>query len=161
MARQFFVNGNTMIYANGVELGLAEGQVSITINPRQMDINVSTFWTAVPAEIQAMLADATIQMNLVNFDVGVLNTCELQSYGASSDGIMPVAGVLMGATGKFISLNIASPVGQQPWTFPSAFLVNSPSWPLGNERSVVSLSWRAIPYVADPATAAGAVLFTH
>ena len=150
-----------MITANGTELGLAVGQVSITINPRFLDINVSTFGPEVPPEIQSMLADATINMTLVNFDVTVLNACITRSMNASAAGIMSAAGALMGGNSLFTSLRIASPVGQLPWTFPSAVLVGSPQWPLGNERSLVVCNWRAIPYLADPATAAGAVLYTN
>lgn len=162
MARNYFVNGNTMVYANGAELGLSNSQISITLNPRHLDIQVSTFGPDVPPEIQAMLADATISMTLVNFDAAVLQACVRRSMACSADGVMPSAGVLMGAASMFTSLNISSPVGQVPWTFPSAYLVApAVDWPLGNERSIVSLNWRAIPFKLDPADAAGAILYTN
>ena len=162
MARNYFVNGNTLVTADGSELGIAESSVSITINPKHLEIKVSTFGPDVPPEVQAMLADANIGMVLVNFDIAVLNTCIRKSMAAATLGTMQIAGTLMGANSHFVSLRIASPTGGVPWTFPSCYLTGSPiTWPLGNERSLVSLNFKAIPYVADPASSANAVLFTN
>lgn len=161
MSRTIYVNGNTLVTADGSELGLAESSVGITITPKHLEVKISTFGE-VAADVQAMLAEAEIDMTLSQFDPAVVETCLNKSMGVSSLGIMPVAGVLLGAGNKLISLRIASPTGGRPWTFPSCYMTGNPiSWPLGNERSLLKLTFKAIPYTSDPSTAAGAILFTR
>lgn len=161
MASNYYVNGNTLVTADGSELGLSEGSVTIAIQPKHLDIKVSTF-ADVPPELQAMLAEATISMVLVYFDPAIVETVLRKSMAAGTLGQMPVAGTLMGANGFFTSLQISSPTGGRPWTFPGAFLTGNPvSWPLGNERTLLQMNFRAIPYSSDPHTAAGAVLFSR
>lgn len=161
MARLYYLNGNTMVTADGSELGIAESSITIAINPKHKDITVSTFGDIAP-ETQAFLADATIAMALVNVDPDIIERCLRKSMASNTLGTMPIAGTLMGANSFFVSLRMASPTGGRPWTFPAAYLTGSPfSWPLGNEKSVITMNWRAIPYQADPSTAAGAVLFNR
>lgn len=164
MARDIFVNGNTMVTADGAELGIGENSVTISLTYKHLDVMVSTFGGSqgVPHEVQAMLAEASISMVLANVDPGVLDTVIRKSMASSSIGVMPIAGTLMGGNSFFTSLRISSPVAGRPWTFPTTYLADNPiSWPLGNERSLVSLTFRAIPYQADPSSAGGAVLFTR
>ena len=66
----------------------------------------------------------------------------------------------------YIGLNIASPVGIEPWRFYFAYLANNPyEFPLGTEKSVVKLNWRIVPYTEDPwgngTGAQGTVLFDN
>jgi hypothetical protein len=52
---------------------------------------------------------------------------------------------------NYIGLNLQSAIGQQPWRFLYAYLANNPlQWPIGAERSVVPLTWYAVPYSVDP-----------
>lgn len=159
MARDYFINGETMVSVNGAQLGLSEGPVVVSLNLHHLDIKVNSFGD-VPPECQFMLAEANVRMTLVHVDRGVLDTAIASSMGGASIGQMPRAGTRM--SGNYISLSISSPVGSKPWTFPSAFMTQSPmEFPLGAERSLIVCTFRAIPHVADPATAAGAVLWTY
>lgn len=184
MSRSYFVNGETMVYVKGrsdsaiaslSELGLTDEQgiVTISLNFAHEEINVDA-WRGAPAEMQWMLADATITMTLINFDYNVLNTCLLLSMGGAPGmnvGQMGRAGQLMGnglprfapapnggaastgtnAGNNYIGLNLSSPVGQLPWRFFFAYLAQPPiNIPLGTQKSLMRLTWRAIPYTTDP-----------
>ena len=163
MAQAVFTNGNTLVTVDGATLGLTESPISISINVHHLDVMMQTFGGSqgVPGEVQQMLADATITMALVYFDATVIDAALTKSIGGSN-GVMPVAGQLMGLNSKFSVLNLSSPVGGKPWNFPSAYLTGTPlTFPIGNERSIAVMTWRAIPYRSDPSTAAGAILYTN
>jgi hypothetical protein len=161
MARSYFVNGETLVTINGSELGLASDPVTVTLDSKYLDIKVNSFGD-VPPEVQFMLTEAQIHMTLVNFDRTVLDTAlALSQGGTSTVGQMVSAGTLMGANSNFFSLRLQSPVAVKPWTFGHAYMVDAFDFPLGVERSLVTCTFRALPYVADPKTAAGAVLWTY
>lgn len=171
MARDFFINGESLVYVKGrsdsgigslTELGLANAPIVITPIFHHKPINVNA-WGDAPAEMQFMLAEVRISITLIHFDSGVLDTCITESMaGAPSIGSLPRAGARMGnntarfAAGgaggnHYIGLNIASPVGIKPYRFYYAFLAERPlEFPLGAERSAVQTFWRAIPYTQDP-----------
>lgn len=167
MARDFYINGESMVTVKGrsdsaigslSQLGLSADPIVVTCNFQHQDINVDA-WGKAPADVQWMLADAMISMTLVHFDMTVLRTCVLLSMGgASNEGQVGRAGTRMGgnyarfaAGNNYIGLNIASPVVALPWRFYFAYLANNPiTFPLGTERSLVRLTWRAVPYVTDP-----------
>ena len=164
MAQQYFTNGNTMVTVDGGELGLSESPISITININHLDVAIQTFGGnhGPPGDVQQMLADATITMVLVYFDTQALEAAVTKSIGGNSTGVMPIAGQLMGVNSKFSTLTLSSPVGGLPWTFPAAYLTGSPvTYPIGNERTLAAMTWRAIPYKQNPSTAAGAILYQH
>lgn len=166
MTRDIQVNGEAMVYVKGAtnsgigslsELGLASDSIRISPVFRLKEVNADA-WGEAPFEMQFMLAFANITMTLVHFDTSVLDFCITESMGgAVSAGRMPRAGARLGnnvarfaAGNHFIGLNIAAPVGS-PWRFYTAFLTNNPlEYPVGTERSLVTLNWRAIPYAADP-----------
>lgn len=183
MGRAYYVNGESMIYVKGPsggaiaalsELGLAEGPISISFENQHEDVKVDA-WGNAPPDIQYFLGTATISMALVHFDPAILSECQqlAMAGGAGTEGMLPHAGTLMGGGvalyqpgNSFLSLNIASPVQGAPYQFPAAYLMNSPSpYPLGTERSVVQLTFRATPYTEDPWNngqgAQGAVLWTR
>ena len=186
MARDYFINGESMVYVKGradsaignlTELGLASGPILVTPIFHHQPINVNALGTA-PAEMQFMLAEARITMSLVHFDRTVLDVCLTESMaGAPAVGQLARAGARMGnnlprfaaggALGNhYIGLNIASPVGQKPWRFFYSFLAERPTeMPLGAERTICVCSWRAIPYTQDPwgngTGAQGALLFDY
>lgn len=175
MARDFFVNGESLIYVKGrsdsaigslQELGLASDPVKITPTFNHMDVNVDA-WGKAPAEVQWMLATVDITFTMVHFDRSILDTCiGLSMGGRATAGQMGRAGQRMGgnfarfaAGNNFISLNIASPVGSKPWRFFFTYLTNQAfEFPLGTERSLVPMRWRCVPYTTDPAGIAGGVI---
>lgn len=187
MARDFFINGESMVYVKGradsligslTELGLTEGPIRLSINFKQKDISVDAWGDEVPVDIQMKLAWVDISMNLAHFERSVLDVCILEGLGGAPVlGTMAHAGARMGnglprfAAGgvngnHFIGLNIASPVGNKPWCFLYSHLATQPmEFPLGTERSVVQVRWRAVPYTTDPwGTGLGAYgtgLWTH
>ena len=185
-----------MVYVRGgatsaipatVQLGLSADPIQITLEYKHLDVTVNA-WSPerFAAEIQTFQANASVGMTLVHFDRSVLSACVTESLGGNSatqgEGTMARAGTRMGgnvaqfaAGNHFIGLQIASPVGQLPWRFWYAYLSEPPmEFPLGTERSLVKLRWKAITFTNDPwgggsaqpGTVAGtgsqgAVLFDH
>lgn len=150
------------------ELGLASDQVQIIPHYYHKDIYADDFGPSVPPEVLWNIADVNIRMTLIHYDYLVLDDCIANSMGGSATG----AGQLIGAgdtlgrgcgrqeSGNcYISLNLTSPYGQNPWHFPTTYLAEQPVViPLGTEKSLVQLNWRAIPYDrAVPGFALGAV----
>ena len=170
MARDFFVNGQTMVWVKGrsdssianlSELGLSSDQIRITPVFRHRDINVNA-WGDAPPEIQFMLAEVRISLTLIHFDPDILETCLMESMaGAPSFGALPAAGARMGnnlprfspggANGNhFIGLNLSSVVEGRPWRFLTAYLTSPPvDIPLGTDRTAIVTNWRAIHFDTD------------
>ncbi len=69
-------------------------------------------------------------------------------------GVLPSMGTPMGGNfpplssgNHYMSLSILSPQGNYPYRFPTAYMPSNPlEIPLGTNKSIVRLSWRAIPY---------------
>lgn len=186
MARQYFVMGESMVLVKGrsdsaigtlTQLGLCSESIRITIEQERKPIIVDAYGSK-PPESQFFGAMARIQMTLVHFDPAVLEVCLQESWGSSpAAGQLGHAGSLMGnglalfAAGgvngnHFISLNIQSATGQTSWNFPCAYLADNPmEWPLGTEKSLVSLTWESIPYSVDPWNSGngsyGVPIYTH
>lgn len=172
MARDYFISGESLVLVKGradsaigslAQLGLTDGPIRLTFESRYLEIQVDAWGGEIPAEIQYKLSAVQISMNLVHFDRDVLDVCLLESMGgAPTLGTTGRAGARMGnglprfAAGgvlgnHFIGLNITSPVAAKPWRFFYTYLVGPPmEFPLGTERSIVTLNWRAIPYAVDP-----------
>lgn len=166
MARNIFINGETMVYVKGAtdtalatlqELGLSDAAVNVIPEIFHQDINVDA-WGRAPIDIQILNSVVNIGMTVVHFDATILQACLALSMGSLTLGAVGRSGVRMGgglarfAPGNsLISLNLASPVGQVPYRFFAAYLTGPPmEFPLGVERSIVRLNWRAIPYTPDP-----------
>lgn len=169
MARDIFVNGETMVLVKGPadsptlsatqQLGLADGGIRVRLNSNHLDVNADA-WGRAPFEIQYLLSDVTITMPLVHFDRTFLDECLRLSMGGGQGAVGRTsrAGRRMGGNvpqfavgNSFIGLILSSPVGEKPWRFWYTYLAGSPmEFPLGNERSVVQLTWRAVPYTNDP-----------
>lgn len=161
MARDLFINGETTVSAAGSVLGLASDPIVVSLDLKGLDVKSNSFGD-VPFEVQFMGGEATIKMTLVHFDRAVVDTIVAKSMGGAAIGQLPRAGTRMGGGGNFFALSLNSPVGSKPWTFPNSYLTGTPiEFPLGAERSLMSLTFRAIPYAADPSTAAGVVLWTY
>lgn len=175
MARNYYINGETMVkvqnqsIGTSQELGLSDTPISIQVTYHQLDIRVDAMGGTAPPEVQHMSMEAMISMTLIHFDNTVLDACIRESHAGATFGTMPRAGtrlggnVAIGATGNhFITLGLTSPVGGAPWRFPAAYLYQTPFvWPLGTERSIVQLRWRAIPYTIDPQTANGVIVWDN
>ena len=178
MARDFYINGESLVLVKGrsdsaigslSQLGLASDPITVSPGFKHKDINVNA-WGEAPADVQWMLSDVNVSMTLMHFDSTVLATCwQLSMGGSLVEGQMGRAGQRMGnnqarftaatgspATGNnsgnnYIGLNIASPVQGTPWRFFYAYLAQPPfRFPLGVEKSAVTLNWRVIPYTQDP-----------
>jgi hypothetical protein len=169
MPRIFYVNGETMVTVTGAagtaistlrtQLGLATNAVQVTQTYHQKDIIVDAYGQQNPPELQVFGGEAMITMDLVDFDPLVLAECiRLSMGGAPAEGLLARAGALMGggvalgvAGNNYINLNLSSPVAGLPYNFPSAYLHQQPVViPLGTEKSITRLTWRAIAYSVDP-----------
>lgn len=159
------------------ELGLTQDPVTITPNYYHKDLFVDDFGPNVPSDVMYNLVDVNLSMNLVHYDHRVLGYCLAESMGGTGvadriafEGFSPLApanmisglgfsvgaGALMGkgkvlwASGNhLVSVSLRSPQGGVPYRFRACYLTQPPVViPLGTERSIVQLNWRAIPYRA-------------
>lgn len=187
MPRDLFINGETMVLVKGrsdsaianlAELGLAVDDIKVTPQHELEDVTCNA-WGKVPFDQQVFGAYVDIQMTLVQYDNDILDVCIQESMGGTLDiGKVARAGARLGnnqprfapgpysAGNHYIGLNLSSPVGAKPWRFLYTFLTRQPyTYPLGTRRSMVTLSWRCIPYTQDPyqagAGALGQILFDH
>ena len=174
MARDFYINGETLVKvktrtvasgnedveesligSNLFELGLTDGLIRITPTFKRKDIYVDDYGPGVPAETMTLMAEASVEMTLIQFDQDILDLVIGESTGGSLAGsFQQGAGVLMGNDAElfdedcyYVSLNLLSPVESKPWRFPTCYLADRPfMFPLGTEKSAVQLTWRAVPY---------------
>lgn len=169
------VNGSTggfldqalQTLTNTWELGLSVDPIRVTPRFVQQGIHCDDFGPDIPADIIQYLADATIHMRLVHYDPVVLARCVSESLATlvvnqniPNDGTLGPAGQPLGAGvqwgtpgNRYIQLNL---YGAQPspgsvlgnfLQFPTAILAEQPiEYPLGTEKSIVALTWKAIPY---------------
>ena len=174
MARDFYIAGESMVWVKGrdgsflnprAELGLAADQIRVTPRAYHHEVHTDDWGRQAPAEVLAMLADCLIQMRLVHLDHRVLREClaETTALKQATLGTLGPCGTPLGgyepvhSSGcHYVSLNIDSPVSELPWRFPTCYLYDQPvEWPLGNGRSEVITTWRAIPYALPALTAGG------
>lgn len=172
MARDYYINGETMIYIKGAvdsaypevtELGLCEQPIRVSVEYRHLDIQVNAYGHVAP-EKQAMGAMAKVYMSLVHFDPAVLRFLISQSVGgAPSPGTLGHAGNRMGngvarygPGWRYVGMSVVSALTAGdpnivPWTFYCGVLANNPlEWPLGAERSVITATFDILPYSLDP-----------
>lgn len=167
MTREYVIYGETLVKVKGggfsglSELGMTSEPIRILPRFVHQDISVDDFGGQIPAEVLWMLGDCRIRMTLVHYDEEVLGGCVRMAMGGGgiltafpNDGRVAAAGTPMGSArlngfigNRFLSLNIASSIGQ-PWRFPQAYIDGQPvEIPIGTEKSLVMVTWRAIPYV--------------
>lgn len=178
MARGFVIPGEAMVSVRGPagffpsdnanKLGLATDEIQVRPSLNKLDVKVNA-WGEDPVDVQQMGGEATITMNLVHVDRTILDTCIKLAMGAAvanTPGTFGRAGLLMGnglamfnAGNRLISLNITSPIGgggravdgDRPWHFLSCYLADNPVvFPVGVQRSIIAVTWRAICYTNDP-----------
>lgn len=172
MARDFLINGETMVSVKGPQgsaiasisqLGLSLSPIRVTLDIRHRDIVLDAWGGEIPADTQFMLAAANIAMDLVHVDRDVLEACVKLSMGGAGgvgnlEGQLARAGQRMGgglarfaAGNNYVGLNLSSPVLTLPYRFYFTYLTGTPlEIPLGTEKSIYSMNWRAIPYTQDP-----------
>lgn len=185
MSRAFYINGESMILVKGrsdssigtlSQLGMTSEPIRVQQDYKHLQIGVDAYGE-VPPDLQGMGMMARVDMTLVHFDSTVLAACVSEAIVAPAEGQLGHAGALLGngavrfapgiLTGnKLIGLNIQSAIGAQPWRFLYTALLGQPLvWPLGAARSLVQVSFVAIPYSADPWNAGqgsyGVTLFDH
>jgi hypothetical protein len=189
------VIGNSQsAFPSSTQLGLSDTPIQLRVHMEHEDIVVNAVGRSV-SETQYMGGWADISMTLVHFDRNVLSACLIESYGMNSgvggtppgtaqlalEGTLGGAGFRLGnnlprfgATGNatpsqqnhYIGLNFTSPIGAIPWRFLFTYLTQQPiEYPLGVEKSIIQLNWRAICYQQDPYNGGlglqGQVLFDH
>ncbi len=165
--RQIFVNGETLVLVKGrsdspianlAQLGLCDSPIELSPDFNHLDVIVDA-WGRAPADIQFMNATFGVRMTLVHFDPTVLAACvSLAMGGVQAFGQTARAGTLMGGQNarfapgnNYIGLNLTSPVAALPWCFYYSYLDRPPFvWPIGTERSLVTLNWRIVPFTPDP-----------
>jgi len=149
------------------ELGLSEKDVQVQLEFNHQDLKADDFGPDVPAEVLTQLAQAYITMRLIHYDPIVLESCLVESMGGgglSTNGILatlvnagtmtqagtPLGGGqdLYGSRNHYISLNLLSSQLGLPYRFRAAYLTGPPIvFPMGTDKSIVELRWRALPYV--------------
>ena len=149
------------------QLGLAVEAIKVTPTFRHLDVHTDDYGHDIPPEVLWHLADARIDMTLVHYDDSLLDECVLESMGGFDDtapgavaGVYAGAGLPLGggvqrwsAGNHYITVYLSSPVQQVPWRFRTCYLEQQPFvYPLGTERSMVQLRWRAIAYGFQSAT---------
>ena len=161
MPNGFYIQGNTTVTTTEGELGYSEGLIKVSPMFHYRDINSDDFPNS-PTFVLWMLGEVSIEMTLVYFDSAVLYQIIEKSMG-----VAPILGTF-GSAGKIVTgtvLTLATNGGAnaQVWGFPKAILSERPlDWPLGNERSAVKLTWRAIgtPTAGINMVSSGVQLFT-
>lgn len=161
MPNGFYVQGNTTVSTTEGELGYSEGPIKVSPMFHYRDINSDDFPNS-PAFVLWMLGEVSIEMSLVYFDSTILYQVIAKSMGAAATvGSFGAAGKIM--TGTVLTLATEGGENGDEWAFPKAFLSERPvEWPLGNERSVVKLTWRAVgtPTAGTNLRSNGVQLFT-
>lgn len=170
------------------ELGLSSEAIRITPKFNHVDFKCDDF-ADTPPDVFYALAECRVDMTLIHYDPSVLERCMVESMGGGgivasgitisgimSAGVMapsytPMGGGkdLMTSGNHYIMLNIVpNTIEREPWRFPSSYLADRPlELPLGTERSLVKLSWRAIPYAYigsldnKEISSSGVVLWDH
>lgn len=166
MVRDFFITGECLVLVKSrsdssigslTQLGLSPERIAVTPIFKHKDINVDA-WGEAAVDVQWMLAEARVRMTLVHYDRSVIDECMRLSMGfPTAVGQLARAGTRLGgglarfAVGNnYIGLNLTAPIGNKPWRFYYAYLMGQPEFPLGVEKSVVTLDWRVLPYTTDP-----------
>jgi len=161
MANGFYIQGNTTVTTTEGELGYSEGLIKVSPMFHYRDINSDDFPNS-PAFVLWMLGEVSIEMTLVYFDPTILyQIMEVSMGNASVLGTFGPAGKIM--AGTVLTLETEGGENSDEWSFPKAFLSERPVvWPLGNERSAVSLTWRAVgtPTASTNMVSSGVRLFS-
>lgn len=160
------------------QLGLTSEAVTIVPRFRHKEIYTDDYGKEIPAELMCYMADAQVNITLVHYDEDVLQICMQETMGGGdgsfsvlgNDGIMPRGGRLLGnnismyfSGNHYLSVSLFPAASVKGWRFTSCYLNSQPLViPVGAERSLVQLSFRAIPYstmTSGEVLASGVVLW--
>ena len=173
MSRDFVIPGATLVKVKGAsssgidvlsELGLTSDEIRVSLRFAHSDLKVNDYGDT-PPDVKVEPLDATIRMTLVHYDRDVLRYCVMESMGgATTEGTLVAGGRLMGGYNSlfetnchYISLNLQTTDTNDEIRFRAAYLTGPPvEIPIGTKASLVSLTWRAIPY-ATAANQAGSL----
>lgn len=168
MARQIVVNGEVLLRVKGAQgtalanlsdFGLSEAPTVMTFKFVHKDITMDAAGGVVPVEIQAMMSEVLISTTMIQTDLDILEELmRLAMGGGAQFGQTGRAGTLMGGGVarfqpgyKFVGLNLTSPVLNRPWRFFHTYLMSPMgAWPIGTEKSVIPVTFRAVAYSPDP-----------
>lgn len=148
-------------------MGLSDnnGKVTVKVNPRYLDIDIDGWSPGVTHDRQIFPFDAMVTMSLVHFDATVLSNAMKNSVLSATEGTEVTGGTLLGAGGGLKTLSLSSPgPAATTWQFNAVYLREGYEFPLGAERSVVRITFHAVPYTSDPYNAGqgagGVVVYT-
>lgn len=146
--------------AGGAQLGLSSEPIEVRLTIHSEPLIVDAYGKNNPVDEQVFGGEATMIMSLIHFDPVILAECVRLSFsGATAEGLLGTAGqrrggaISLGSAGNnLMCLSITSPVGNfLPYTFHAAYLKEEPyRYPIGAEKSVVVLIWKALAYSIDP-----------
>lgn len=152
-------NGNDLpTLQEPTELGLTSDQIQITPVYQKRDVLINNFAGA-PIDKMNRLAMAYITTNFVHFDEDVLDVCFRESLAGGGDpsnrgfsfgksGRLLGNGLPMYASGNYLlGMALISTDATRQWRFPSVFVDERVVFPIGSERSIVSVTWGILPYV--------------
>lgn len=142
-------------------LGLAIGSIKVSPKYSHHDIHPDDFGPEVPAEVLSNLMEASIHMTFVHWDIDVMRFCLAEAHGGEriagflGEGVMKGCGIPLGGGKRiwesgnhYVTLAILSEQLGLPWRFPTTYIMGNAILPLGTKRSLLDVTWRAIPYVA-------------
>lgn len=167
MGRDYYIQGECMVKVRGGahipdfvgdvsrELGLASEGIRVAPQFSHQDLPAADFGGHSAPEVLWMGGDCRVSMTLVHFDKDLLEFCVMEAMGGVSGGVFAPCGRPMGANrdlyasgNHYITLFLTSTGSSGlPYRFPACYLAERPlEIPLGTERSLVRLEWRAVPY---------------
>ncbi len=165
------------IYGKLSQLGMSVGQITISPQFKQRGIKVDDFGSEVPAEVQFLMSEVNISVQLVQYDREVLDAVMQESQGGGGGfadaGTLAPAGTLLGngravltSGNHYTRLNLVTltpaPAG---WRFRSTYLNDSVEIPIGTERTIAVLNFKAIPYAfpnfSGEISSSGIILWDH
>lgn len=186
MARGFYIAGEVMVtvqqlvtaagtvgqggitsdlnQANGSasQLGLTDDQTRITPRWTHTPIFIDDYGPNVPVELLWMMADVTIDMNLIHVDPRLIDLVIRESMAGGVPSSLASAGTPM--HGHYMLLTLQGSGPGLSWTFNSAYLADNPiEIPVGASRSIFRCRWKAIPHkpAATEIVSNGAQLFAR
>lgn len=181
MARGYQVEGEVMVKVKGsssrplisslTELGLASDSIHIIPRYVHQDIYTDDFGTDVAPETMQKMMDCQVFMTLVHYDKVVLEACMREAGCEPTAGLafslgpggqpMGAGQAMFGAKNRYIRVYLVPaslPTSGRPWRFLSCYLNSEPlDIPVGVEKSLVHLSWKAIPYAKPESNTLGEV----
>lgn len=173
MSLQIHVHGEASVYvdvglgAGLTKLGVSVDGIDINLDMGEEDVIVDTFGPAVPFDVQYFLEQATVNMELVLYDLGILETI-LSRTGIHTFGVMSAAGTLFKQQSHMLRLLIKSTptnqgvTGSEPcWNFPFSYLRGNARQKVGTRRTIWTAEFRAIPGPVSQDSSDGVLLYNQ